>query len=149
VGMYRASEGPAKCFSTDPPVHLLNPRPTHPPPDFFSLTFFLYVFGRFSVREVQKHHKNMFTKSPCRKLFPIKSTEILMSVFPRIFFLSRFRVFLSDGSSKTLKKTFCKKIVSKSFYKKFDKRSKTDFFSQFVYHVFRRFKNTIQKISKK
>jgi hypothetical protein len=33
-----------------------------------------------------------------------------MSVFPRIVFvLSRFRVFLSDGSSKALQKTFCKK----------------------------------------
>jgi hypothetical protein len=34
------------------------------------------------------------------------------------FFFSRFRVFLSDGSSKTRQKTFCKKIVSKSFYQK-------------------------------
>jgi hypothetical protein len=33
-------------------------------------------------------------------------------------------VFLSDGSSKTLQKTFCKKIVSKSFYNKIDKNPK-------------------------
>jgi hypothetical protein len=46
--------------------------------------------------------------------------------FSSIFLvLSRFQVFLSDESSKTLQKIFCKKIVSKSFTKK----SKTDFFS--------------------
>ena len=42
--------------------------------------------------------------------------------------LSRFRVFLSDGSSKTLQKTMG---VSKSFYKTIDQKSKTDFFSIF------------------
>jgi hypothetical protein len=36
-------------------------------------------------------------------------------------------VFFSDGSLKTQQKTFYKKIVSKSFYKKFDQKSKTDF----------------------
>jgi hypothetical protein len=40
-------------------------------------------------------------------------------------------VFFSDGSSKTLQKTFCKKIVSKKIYKKIDQKSKTDFFSIF------------------
>jgi hypothetical protein len=48
-------------------------------------------------------------------------------------------VFFSDGSSKTLQKTFYKKIVSKSFYKKIDQKSKTDFFSDLFYHVFGRF----------
>jgi hypothetical protein len=47
------------------------------------------------------------------------------------FVLSRFRVFFSDGSSETLQKRFTKKIVSKSFYEKFDQKSKTDFFSTF------------------
>jgi hypothetical protein len=42
-------------------------------------------------------------------------------------------VFFSDGSSETpKKKRFTKKIVSKSFYKKFDQKSKTDFFSIFL-----------------
>jgi hypothetical protein len=31
--------GAAGCFSTDPPVHVLNPRPTHPLSDFFFLSF--------------------------------------------------------------------------------------------------------------
>jgi hypothetical protein len=43
------------------------------------------------------------------------------------------------GVQKHNKKRFAKKIVSKSFYKKFDQKSKTDFFSIFSYHVFGRF----------
>ena len=66
------------------------------------------------------------------KTFSKILTKIFDVSFSSTFFvLSRFRVFLSDGSSKTLQKTFCKKIVSKSFYKKFDQKSKTDFFSNF------------------
>jgi hypothetical protein len=48
-------------------------------------------------------------------------------------------VFLSDGSSKALQKTSYKKIVSKSFYQKTDKKSQTGFFSILFYHVFGRF----------
>jgi hypothetical protein len=39
--------GASKKKSTDPPVHLLNLRPTHPPPDFFFLDFFLVRFWAF------------------------------------------------------------------------------------------------------
>jgi hypothetical protein len=71
-------------------------------------------------------------KNTMSKTFPKISTKKSMSVFSRFFsVLSRFRVFFSDGSSKTLKK-----IVSKSFYKKFDQKSKTDFFSVFVFSRF-------------
>ena len=64
------------------------------------------------------------------KTFSKILTKIFDVSFSSTFFvLSRFRVFLSDGSSKTLQKTFCKKIVSKSFYKNIDQKSKTDFFS--------------------
>jgi hypothetical protein len=80
--------------------------------------------------------------SKSRKLFPKKSTKNSMSVFHRLFFvLSRFRVFLSDGSaSKTLlKKRFAKEIVSKRFYQKFTKNPKPIFFSIFFNHVFGRF----------
>jgi hypothetical protein len=50
---------PAKNInkSTDPPVHLLNLRPTYPPSDFFFRPFFLVRFWAcFSARGVQKHH---------------------------------------------------------------------------------------------
>jgi hypothetical protein len=59
------------------------------------------------------------------------------------------------GVQKHHKKRFTKKIVSKSFYKKFDKKSKTDFFSFFFYHVFWAFldegssKTRLKKKSKK
>jgi hypothetical protein len=33
------AEGPPETKSTDPPVHFLNPRPTHPPADFFFSAF--------------------------------------------------------------------------------------------------------------
>jgi hypothetical protein len=59
-------------------------------------------------------------------------------------------VFLSDGSSKTLQKTFDKKIVSKTFYKKIDKKIPNRFFSIFFYHVFGRFSvRGVQKHDKK
>jgi hypothetical protein len=44
------------------------------------------------------------------------------------FVLSCFRVFLSDESSKTLKKTFYKKYVSKMFYENRQKYPKPIFF---------------------
>ena len=49
-----------------------------------------------------------------------------MSVFLRLFWLSRFRLFLSDGSSKTLQK---------KLYKKIGKKYKTDFFSWFYIFI--------------
>jgi hypothetical protein len=129
----------AKTKSTDPPVHLLNLRPTHPPSDFFFLDFFLYVFQRFSAREVQKHHEHVFAKVLVENFSQNFDKKIDVSFSSTFYVLSRFRVFFSDGSSKTQQKMFCKKIVSKSFYKKFDQKSKTGFFSIFFSHVFGRF----------
>jgi hypothetical protein len=88
------------------------------------------------MRRVSKHPQAGRTqqgrpKSPCRKLFPKFRQKFEVSFSSPFFVLSRFRVFFSDGSSKTPQKTFCKKIVSKSFYRKFDQKSKTNFFSIF------------------
>jgi hypothetical protein len=75
-----------------------------------------------------------------------------MSVFPRLFLFYRvFGCFSAMGVQKHNKKCCTKKIVSKSFYKKFDQKSKTDFFSIFFDHVFGRFsmrgvQNTIKNI---
>jgi hypothetical protein len=46
--------------------------------------------------------------------------------------LSRFRVFLSDGSSKTLQKTFCKTNRVEKFVQKIDQKSKNRIFLEFV-----------------
>jgi hypothetical protein len=52
------------------------------------------------------------------KTFPQKiDKKIDVSFHPFSLVLSRFRMFLSDGSSKTLQKALGKKIVSKSVYK--------------------------------
>ena len=54
------------------------------------------------------------------------------------------------GVQKHYKKRFAQTIVSKSFYKKIDQKSKTDFFSIFFYHVFGRFSvRGVQKHEKK
>jgi hypothetical protein len=76
---------------------------------------------------MQKFHVENFFRENYQKVdknFDVSSSSTC-------FVLSRFQVFLSDGSSKALQKTCHKKIVSKSFYKKIDKKSKTDFFSIF------------------
>jgi hypothetical protein len=60
--------------------------------------------------------------------------------FSSTFFCYRvFGCFLAMGVQKHYKKRFTKQIVSKSFYNKFDQKSKTDFFLDFFYHVFGRF----------
>jgi hypothetical protein len=70
-----------------------------------------------------------------------KSTKISMSFFLDFFVLSRFQVFLCDGSSK---------IVSKSLQKNRPKKSQTGFFSILFYHVFGRFSvRGVQKHDKK
>jgi hypothetical protein len=99
------------------------------------LTFFLgYVFGRFSARGVQKHHKNIFTKGTCRKQNQNFDKNFDVSFSSTFFVLSPFRVFFSDGSLK--------EIVSKSFLQKIRPKiqnAKPTFSRFFVYHVFGRF----------
>jgi hypothetical protein len=70
------TKGPSKTKATGLDVYLIKFRGTDQPHIFFPWVFcstFQYVFRRFSVRGVQKHHKNIFAKSPCRKRFPKKS----------------------------------------------------------------------------
>jgi hypothetical protein len=59
-------------------------------------------------------------------------------------------VFLGDGSSKALQKTFYKQNVSKSFSKKTTKNPKPTFSRFFLYRVFGRFSvRGVQKHDKK
>jgi hypothetical protein len=148
-------EGPAKTKSTDPPVHLLNLRPTNHHPTFFFLDFF---FSKFLGVSRQGEFKNTITiflqKVHVENKIQNFDNNFDVSFSSTFFVLSRFRVFFSDGSSKTLQKTFYKKIVSKSFYKKNDQKSKTDFFSIFLITFLGvsrggEFKNTITNIGKK
>jgi hypothetical protein len=71
------------------PLALLSPRssldrPTHQRHRFFS--FFKVDFGAFfPTRGAPKHHRHIFTKIPCRKLFIKKSTKTQCACFPRLF----------------------------------------------------------------
>jgi hypothetical protein len=88
----------------------------------------------------------MFLQKVHVENFPRKNRQkFRCQVSLGFYVLSWFRVFLSDGSSKTLPKTFCKKIVSKSFYKKIDKQIPIFFpifFSRFWGFSVRGVKNT-------
>jgi hypothetical protein len=99
-------------------VHLLNTRPTHPTARFGSCQFWLYVFGRFSVRGVKKHHTNIFAKNRCQKLFIKESTQISMSVFLDFFCFIAFSGVSQQWEFKTHKKRFAKKTCGKCFTKK-------------------------------
>jgi hypothetical protein len=113
--------------SDGPDVLLINFRGTNQPRIIISLDLF---FFRESSQKIDKK-------------FDVSSSSTF-------FVLSRFQVLLGDGSSKTLQKTFYKKIVSKSFYEKNDQKSQTDFFSIFFNHVFGRFSvRGVQKHDKK
>jgi hypothetical protein len=102
--------GAGKKNRRTPPVHLLNPRPTHPPVEFIFLRFcsvrFWTLLGKGSSKTPLKH----FCKKCMSKTFFIKT--ISMSVF-----LDFFWVCLSDRSSETPRKTFYQKIVTKIFCK--------------------------------
>jgi hypothetical protein len=100
--------------------------PTNPKILFF-FTFFLVRFWAFLgegssktrlKKKMQKVHVKNFFRENSQKID--KNFDVTFS--STFFVLSRFQVFLSDGSSQTLQKTFYKKIVSKSFYKKIDKK---------------------------
>jgi hypothetical protein len=99
------------------------------------------------VRGVQKHDLKKMQKVHVKNFFGENSQKIDKNFDVTFswtsFVISRFQVFLSDGSSQTLQKTFYKKIVSKSFYKKIDKKIdkkiQTDCLSKRNYHVFGRF----------
>jgi hypothetical protein len=66
-----------------------------------------------------------------------------------ILFYRVFGCFSAMGVQKHYKKRFTKKIVSKSYYKKFDQNPKP-IFSRFVSHVFGRFSvRGVQKHDKK
>jgi hypothetical protein len=117
------TRGPQKQL-TDLDVCFIDFRGTNQPQTIF--------LERFSVRGVQKHDvENLFRENSHKidKNFHVRFSSIF-------FVLLRFQVLQTNGSSKTPQKTFYQTIVSKSFYKTIDKKSKTDFFLDLFYHVF-------------
>jgi hypothetical protein len=136
-------EGPPKKI--DGPPRAFAKFQTHPPTTrLFPPCFFLKVrFGRFSARGVQKHHTNIFTKSPCRNLFPKKTTKISMSVFLSFSCFFPFLGVSQRWDSKALQKAFYKfyekNRVEKFLQKNRPKIQNWRFASRFCYQVFGRF----------
>ena len=79
------------------------------------------------LKKMQKVHVKNFFRENSQKID--KNFDVTFS--STFLVLSRFQVFLSDGSSQTLQKTFYKKIVSKSFYQKIDKKIPNRLFLDF------------------
>jgi hypothetical protein len=83
------------------------------------------------------------------------NSEKIDKVFIEFFILSRFRVFLSNGGLKALKKTFCKNNRVEKFLQNIRPKIQNRFFSRYFHHVFGRFsvrgvqKHDVNKISKK
>jgi hypothetical protein len=118
---------------TDPDVYLINFRRTNQPQN---IGFLDKIFG-FSGSGVQKRDTNIFTKSPCRKLFPRKFSENRQKFGYQFFlhffcFIEFFGCFLGVGLQKHYTKRFCKKIVSKSFSNQIDKKIQKRFFWIFL-----------------
>jgi hypothetical protein len=103
----------------DGPPRIFAKSQTHPPTiRLFFLDFFFSTFLGVSRQGEFKNTTNIFWQKVRVENFSQnfdKSFDVSFS--STSFVLSHFRVFFSDGSSKTLQKTFYKKIVSKSFYK--------------------------------
>jgi hypothetical protein len=80
--------------------------------------------GRFSVRGVQKHHQNIFAKSPRRTLFPKKIDKYFdVRFYLVIYGVSRVFEFMNT-TKNVLQKNRIEKFLQKS-----TKKSKTVFFS--------------------
>jgi hypothetical protein len=93
--------GRAKNKPLDPPVHLLNPRPTHPTADFFSG---LYVFGCFSVRGFKNTSKILLQKVHVENFFR-KIDKIFDVSFSSTFLFYRvFGCFSAMGVQKHYEK---------------------------------------------
>jgi hypothetical protein len=145
--------GAANLFSTDPPVNSLNPRPIHPPSDFFLLGFFFSAFLGVSRQaefktpyNIQHTNANVFAKSPCRKRFPEKSTKFLMSVFPRFFVFVAFLGVSRRWEFKSTTKNVLQKGRVEKFLQTFDQKSKTDLFSIFLSRFWRLSVRGVQKL---
>jgi hypothetical protein len=130
VGM---CEGPAKK-STDPPVQLLIPDPPTHHPTFF-LTFFSTFLGVSRQGEfkntikifLQKVHvENISQKNQQNSDVSFSSTFFCFIAFSGVSQRWEFK----NTSKKRF--SFCKKRRVKSFYKKFDQKSKADVFQVFL-----------------
>jgi hypothetical protein len=81
--------------------------------------------------EFKNNIKIFLQKVHVENFFQHVTKKIDVSFSSTFFVLSRFRVFLSDGSSKTLQKTFCKKNRVEKFLQKIRPKIQNRFFLDF------------------
>jgi hypothetical protein len=137
-----SSEGPPKK-NDRPPRAFAKPQ-TYPPASRSPhprLGFFLKrVVGRFSVRGVQKHHRDVLQEVHVENFSP-KNRQNFDVSFSSTFFVSKI-AFLGVSQrwefKYTTKNVLQKKCVKQN-YKRIDKKPQTDFFSNCFNHVFGRF----------
>jgi hypothetical protein len=139
-------------FNPEPPPHRGAakkkidgpPRPfaksqTHPPTIrlFFFLTFFFSTFLGVSRRGEFKNTTKIFWQKVRVENFSQNFDKNFDVSFSSTFVvLSHFRVFFSDGSSKTLQKTFCKKNRVEKFLPKIRPKVQNRLFLDFFLITF-------------
>jgi hypothetical protein len=112
---------------------------THPPTIrlFFSLVFFFSKFLGVSRQGEFKNTIKLFWQKVRVENFPQNFDKNFDVSFSSTFFvLSHFRVFFSDGSSKTLQKTFCKTNRVEKLLQKNRPKSPKPIFSRFSFITF-------------
>jgi hypothetical protein len=113
---------------------------THHPTFFSCFFFFSTLLGVSRQGEFKNTIKIFLQKVHVENFFQNFDQNFDVSFSSTSFCIIAFSsAFLAMGVQRHYKKRFAKTVVSKSFYKKFDQKSKTDFFSVIFFHVFGRF----------
>jgi hypothetical protein len=100
--------------------------------------FFRYFFvvGVSRQGEFKNTTKIFLQKVHVEKYFQSFDKKFDVSFSSTFFVLSRFRVFFSDGNSKTLQKTFCKKNRVEKFLQKNRPKIQNRFFLKICFITF-------------
>jgi hypothetical protein len=105
IGQIARGAGTKK--STDPPVHLLNPRPTHPPSDFFfPLTFFSTFLGASRQGEFENAIKIVLQKVHVENFSQTNRQKFRCQVFLGFFGFIAFSGVSQRWEFKNTTKTF-------------------------------------------
>jgi hypothetical protein len=125
-------EGPQKTKINGSLVHLLNPRPTHPPAGLFVLVFlvrFWAFLGKGSSKTPQKH----FCKNSMSKSFPQKIDKIFDVSFSSMLLLNRvFGCCSAMGVQKHYKTNYKKRRVDQLQLQKIRPKIQNRFILGFV-----------------
>jgi hypothetical protein len=132
-GRFREFRGAGKKKIDGPPRAFAKSQ-THPTTirHFFSWFFFRTFLGVSRQGEFKNTIQIFLQKVHVEKYFQYFDKKIDVSFSSTFFVLSCFRVFFSDGSSKTLQKTFCKKNRVEKFLQKIRPKIQNRLFLEIV-----------------